>query len=615
MNNFNEIDLNVCRANWLNACKSPNEDVGVVINRFAPFSTALVCARRWENGDKESGKKAITIMSTVFPGAHTSEAPYIGLPLGIEEDGNIHHYVTNSVVRQLFDQMAEMELTPKNIIRACVDLQAIARMYAEGTIDAAKTAVNVLIENMKNLKKLKAASKLDLNLRMDWKSESVKLSLSKEGTEKRVVVNDIFHELRLEGMKEAAQLARFFIDKKQQMPSEIMAHATLFATKPENASLLALTRKAKMMYWTLCQVRRNTEKERCEGLKDKQLISQVKKAIKPAYDVQFEALANMLRVGYANLDVYEKVCLLLYVTFEDAKSSAKTEVSRFAQDLMGEEFFNFVLGIYEGDDSVCQYTEDALIRCNGYEDGDTAEFVFGEAEEDGKFAMAKDASLEGEFLIRKNREGKMVASRKISDVIAAPEGDSSQVTFVTKMNIRNTAQTRKMLEGVLTKDMDVQLVPYNKQFGLRDAVLINGKKVFEFACDTGKNDQKAANAYLSNMYSVKGKVASAVYGLVETSNHCFYLQAIVTLNDCVKTKTVDNYLGEDMVDAKIRKATAAESKAKVMTRNTQSYKACSDALPGLSKKTAVRPQVKAQGRPAMSKGRGVTTGKKDSILL
>ena len=620
----NVLDLNVCRDNWMHACTSPNLDVGVVINRFAIFSTALVCAKRWAAGSEKAGKKAVIIMRTAFPGSHDVNS-YQPLPRGVEEDGNIHHYVNESVVADKFAEMGAMALTPENIEAACIDLQAIARMYAEQTIDAAKTGAEVIIENIENLKKLQAKSKLALEVVIDWNKTAAKVEKNTGVTikcaapsQKKVAIEDIFHELRLEGMKEVAQLAMYLSSAEQHMPEEVMAYAREVAEKTP-AGVLELVRKVKKIYMSLAQIRKNTEKRHTEGLTDEQLISQIKKAIKPAFDAQFEGLRNMLRVALADMDMYDKVALCLYVTYDEmgnkGRKGADAEVSKFVQDLLDKEFFLFILGMYDGDDSVCQYTEDALIKCHGYEDGDVADFVFGEAEDDGKYAMAKEASLEGEYIIRKNRNGKFVASRKVADSVEVPAGDPTQITFVTKMKVRYSKEAEVALEKALVKGAEVQLVPYDKAHNLRRAVLVNGVQVAEFQNDTGDLKQKEANAYFDELHAVKGKLVSAVYGLVNDGN-VSYLQAVVTIGKCVKTTKVEKYAGTAMIEKKLKEAAEAKRAERVAKRKAAvangSFTNCEDALPGIAmpvkkvakaapKKAAVLPGLPGFGKVAAPK--------------
>ena len=611
------LDLNVCRDNWMHACTSPNLDVGVVINRFAIFSTALVNAKRWAAGNEKAGKKARLIMKTAFPGKH-DVSEYAPLPCGKEEDGNIHHYVTESIVADKFAEMGAMALTPENIEAACIDLQAIARMYAEGTIDAAKTGAEVVIENIENLKKLQAKSKLALEVTIDWNKTAAKVEKNTgvsikcaASSSKKVAVEDIFHELRLEGMKEVAQLAKYLSSAEQCMPEEVMAYTREVAEKTQ-VGVIELVRKVKKIYMSLAQIRKNTEKRHTEGITDEQVISQIKKAINPAFDAQFEGLRNMLRVALSDMDIYEKVALCLYVTYDEmgnkGRKGADAEVSKFVQDLLDKEFFLFIMGLYDGDDAVCQYTEDALIKCHGYEDGDVAEFVFGEAEDDGKYAMAKEASLEGEYIIRKNREGKFVASRKVADSVEVPAGDPTQITFVTKMKVRYSKEAELALEKALIKGAEVQLVPYDKAHNLRRAVLINGVRVAEFQNDTGDIKQKEANDYFDNLHAVKGKLVSAVYGIV-TEGSASYLQAVVTIGKCVKAKTVENYNGTAMIEKKLKEVAEVQRAERLAKRKAaaakadSSYRNCEDALPGLGApaKKKVAPKKVASTLPGLAK--------------
>ena len=608
-----KINNNVCREYWIKSCMSANLSPGVVINAFSIFSTALVNARRWkENGDEKARKIAMTIMSTAFPGK-LRKGDYTPLPRGLEEDGNIHHYIINDVVKAKFEEMAQMELTPENIIQACIDLQAVARMYAEQTIDAAKTGLMIVVANIEYLQKLKAASKLKAEIVLDWDKQKAKIEKEKlPVNSKKKVVTDIFEEFRMEGFDIAVKVAQYFAGIKQTMPEEVLRYGAQLAGNPVNRNALAQLRRVKNYYATLNQIQRFTIRQQTEGMTgDKEFVSQTKKAIKPAFDTQFATLTKTLRSETSHLNAIDRACLALHVTYEKTRDE---NVSRFAQDLLAQELMLLILHLHEGDESVPQYTEDALIRCNGYEEGDIADFVFGEAEDEGKLAVAREATLEGEYIIRKNKNGKFVASRKLSDIFAPAAGDSSEVVFVTKMTLGYNPTTVAALEKALVKGADVQLVPYHAKLDLHDAVLINGVQVANFQCDNGPKADKMVNKYFRDFYSIKGKLKSAVYGMTrDEKNNKVCLQAVVTLTKCERTKKVDNYVGKaliaDAVNSKLREERAARKAARMAkqaeaaAKADSSYRNCEDALPGLGApaKKKVAPKKVASTLPGLAK--------------
>ena len=548
------LDLNVCFNNWWNLGLSANLDVGRVINMFAIFATALVDARRWKAGDEEAGNRAVQIMTTAFPGNHDQET-YLPLPCGVEEDGNVHHYVTNSVVRDQFDMMANMKLTPESIMVACFDLQAISRMYGEQTIDSAKSGMEVIIENLKQLKSMKSASKLELKVKIDWDNDKVKLTQHKPEDETKVVINDIFNQLRMEGIKEVAQLADMLAKVDQSFSEKTTAWIEQIASDPEYAGYISLIRLVKQMYMSVSQVKNNCISSLAKACSDREILEQYKKAIKPVYDMAYDGLRNMLRTALAPISSYRKIALCLYVTMEDKKAKtgckgSSSNLSKFTQDLLDKEFFLFICQLYKGDESVPKYTEDALEKCIGYEDGDVAEFVFGEADDENGRAVAVDPTLDGQYIIRKNENGRMVASRKIADLVEVPEGDASKLTFITKIASKNGVS--KDLDSVIKPGVEVQLVPFNKQYGLHDAVLVDGEEVFKFRCDEG--EKRGNSAFISKHYgNAVGVVSSAIVGVVnlpqDNGKIITCKVAVVTLKD-VRREAVIKYTGQAKPAAK-----------------------------------------------------------------
>lgn len=663
------LDMGVCHVNWRSMIDSGNIDVGKVINLFAIFSTALVNARRWlENGDEKARElaQAIFEIACPTPDGATRHDGYTPLPRGLESDGHFHHYVVNDVVRERLDNMAVMELSAENIVSAAIDMQAIARMYAEETIDSAKTGLEVVIENLKALQGLKMKSKLAAEAKLDWEKKTCHTVLAK-APKKKKLINDIFSELRESGFASVEEAAKILLAQEQKMPQPILNYCARIAG--ENPLFLALAQKVKRMYRDLSAIRRATEEELIFALgtnPDQQLISQVKKGVKPAYDVAFAALSNMLRSNSKDLNCLKRTAVLLYATYYDEEGkAAEGDVPRFAQDLLSEDFFASVIlwlqkGVFEAPGShliapdvelsakqifqmtrrsgsyeafsgnyqrvsgdvgeELTYTEEALIECKGFAEGEEVDFVFGEAEADDgkKVAVAADPELDGTFIIRRNAKGKLVASKKIIGLVVerVPEGDPTQVTFISKMLIKDTAIAREELSKRLKKGAVVQLVPYNKKHGLHDAVIIDGEQVMEFSCDLGKSAQKKVNAFFGDLYGVKGKIVSAVFGAVEKEDKNgfpeYYLQAIVTLGECVKTTTVDVFKGRKMIGKEIkRKQAQAIAKANAMF----GYK----TQQSVAKAVADKPAKKVVNKPVTNTpsgrtGRVSTTGATETLI-
>lgn len=521
-----DMDQNVGFANFYNSAMSPNLDVGRVINIFSVFTSAIVAAKAWKmkKSVAKNQKHCEDIFNTAFPGAHNVPG-YLPLPLGVEEDGNMHQYVTDSVIKAKMAEMAAMAITPENVFAAAMDLQAIVRLYAESTIDAAKTGLDVIIENLENLKKLKRASKDELEVMVDWNNDTADIRRTKQFVSKGgKVVNDCFDAIRCDGMNEVLHLASYLAKEKQQFPGDILMRIEQAGNDPRNAGLVEAVRLVKEMYLSLSQLY-NREMNAVRAItNDKEIIAQHKKALKPTYDAQYDGLRNMLRVAMHGMSAVDRMMIALYVTYtekglKNGRKGASSDVSDFSQILLPEEFFLFALDLYKDDDRVPKYTEDSLEKVEGIvAEGEVVDFVFGEAEGtaivDGKeevlfSAVAKDPRLEGEFMVRKNREGRWVASRKLTDIIQVPEGDDSKLTFVTKIGEQDIKLLNQNFH-MLKRGTEVSLVAYDKAHNLHDAVILNGKQVMRFRSEAGKN-----NAYVTKLFNLKkGKVASVVSGVM-----------------------------------------------------------------------------------------------------
>lgn len=564
-----KLDLTVCRQHWMRAALSPNRAPGQTVVPFSQFTTALVYAKMWKQGDMRAAGICKAIMATAFPFMHKKGATYEPLPLDVHE-GNVHQYICEDVIKDRIEQMGQMELTAENCFLAAFDLQAIARYYVETIIDAAKNGKIVVIENVDNFDRKKEFSRQDLGFHVNWDTRAVE-----EDWQPRSLRNgqsyllDVFQTLRKEAMAQAEGQMQELAKLEQKLPDETWGWVKKIALSPECSKYILFCKRMKEMYWSLNSIKRSYDEMLKRGLADDQagsaLVELRNKGVKEAYNVAFDRLRDQLRLVLANVSPLHRVALLVYVTFMYRRpEETKKQISSFAQQMLEEEFFQWVLMIYRKDLNVPRYTEDLLEEVRGFYDDDTdedrtVEFVFGQYESDDgeRFALAKSPELDGKYLVRKNGNGKWVASRKIRDLVQIPVPSENTLTFITKMSedLRTEEADRN---GLFNPGTVVTLLPGIKVNGQNeDAVIVNGKSVTEFRCDYLERSDTQGTAYKLNakeqkqggrwikddvtraLYNhMQGEVASVVGAQVKGERSRAQYVAIVTLKNVRKVTGV-----------------------------------------------------------------------------
>ena len=505
-----KLNGSISRQYWGMTCASPNIDVGRVINAFQKFSTTLVDAQAWSKGETK-GAVSCGIFKVVFPGAHNVHA-YEPLKR-ITRDGNVVVPLAASMIPDLFQRIRDMELSASNIIAASRDLQAVARLYAEQTIDASKTGLTVVIENLEGLQKVLSLSKADINTIIDWRDLSVETRTDDAATKQRAAkkggaaINDIFHTLRKNGMEMNADLARLLLSEKQARPEKTRAWIEAFGKEEKNAAAIESVVVLKKMYTSLSKASASKRRQLKSVLKDKDSFAEAKAAIAPAIDAQYDALRNMLRCVLAEYSPVDRIRAALYVTI--FKGDDNGVLSDFASQLLEEEFFLFVLkiGAKEGSEELIgkipQKTEDAIRDVYGVDDGDVMEFVAGEAEKDGKYASARSHELCGEFTLRRQEDGRWVATKPLETLVAVPEADPSLIMFMSHVDDGASVKAEDLAPGT-----QVVLVDYHKTSGLKNTVVLDGVPSFRY-----RNEMKTV---VEAMYAKKtGEILQSFIGDVD----------------------------------------------------------------------------------------------------
>lgn len=590
------LDLTVCRQHWMRACLSPNRAPGQTVVPFSQFTTALVYAKQWKAGDMRAAGICKAIMAASFPSRHVKGATYEPLPIEVR-DGNVHQYICESVIKDRIKQMNEMELTAENCFLAAFDLQAIARYYVETIIDAAKTGKIVVIENVDNFDAKKEFSRQDLAFHVDWDTRVVAEDWKPRRLGKgQSYILDVFQGLRKGAMAKAEAELQELAKLEQKLPDDTWAWVKKTALDPECRKYILFCKRMKEMYWSLNNIKKSYDKmlqEGIDGLQGSAIVELRNEGVKEAYNAAFDHLRDQIRLTLADVTPLHRVALLVYVTFMYRNPrETKKQISSFAQQMLEEEFFQWVLMIYLHDKKVPKFTEDALEKVRGFdektqsEEERTVEFVFGqyESEDGSKVAIAKSPELDGEYIVRKS-DGRWVASRKIRDLVKIPVPSENTLTFITKMreDLRTEAADH---DGCFDLGKTVTLLRKAHVGGgkFEDAVVVDGVSVTEFRCDSRETtddegqplrlapkEQKAGfrwvnDEVLRNLYDhMQGEVDDVVGAKIPGDRGRDQYIAIVTLKNV--RKVVDVKVTETTKGAK-PKAAAKVAKKDVQFHST-----------------------------------------------
>lgn len=581
------LDLGVCRSHWMRSVLSPNLSPGQTVVLFSHFSTILVMARKWKTfGDPEAAALCKRVFGEIFPGAHKADVDYEPLPMKVV-NGNLNQFIAEPLIKAKFELIGEMALTAENCFLAAFDMQAVARYYVETIIDASKKGTIVIIENLGNLKRLKSLSRQDLGFHIDW-NRNVPVKdwkpriVARKGEPQPVVLKDIFQDVRMNGIDKAMEMSRDLLKVKQVFGPEWVDWVNKQVAPIAVKKYIELARRVKQMYYSLNQVKtwfmmhqpfsRTTEERQS-----------YEKGLKQTFNAEYDHLRNMFRAATPELNVPQRIAVLMWVTLHDKKAES-VEVSSFSQDLFEEEFFLFVMGTMASDPRVPQYTEDKLDKVVGFSEDDseedrTVDFVFGEYESDDgkKAALASSPDLDGTFLLRKNAEGRWVASRRIVDQVEVPAGDPTHLTFITKVDSSDQVEAARV-NNVLMPGTTITLVPsvplgQDKKMG--DFAVIDGKGVFEFRLDPKVEDPVTHKSYykkdgvIRKLYTnMQGEIESTVIGEVKCPQGPRTV-AIITLKDARRVTRPQKI---ELPEVETQKEEAAAEEVKKQPAEKKVYK-------------------------------------------
>lgn len=493
-----KLDAKITAHFWADTIQRGNLPVGKVIVAFASFATIIVDAIN-DNGGKGL-RYAKLMFKAAFPGDHKDGTTYHSLPLQVRDDKTVHHYACQKAIERAFDEMKSMELSVCNIKNACLDLQACARYYAEKTIDAAKTGELIIVPNLKNLRRVKARSRVkNWQVRNDWDKKIPVFEHDKAKTGKtNVEIVDIPERLRTNICEPELETFSYECFKHEQVFSKAcLAWCQKVAEKEEQRNLprLNFVRQIRDMFYSASQMMRNKRKEIREELKyhkiSKDEASDRETSVQESYNGVFAGLTAMLRKGLEDLDPKERMAICLAITFEEKKADQKASV--FAQKLLPEEFLGFVAKVCSKAVDVATDLSNPVDACKNVFDGEQVELhdgMFWDQKND-RYVIAEDDTLEGTFRAYSKGHGKWVLKPDVKNALAEniriPAIESNTIVLISKdiPNLDTQFVDAQLHSGDMIQAMPTVQNGYDKEY--QSYLAKDGKMLLPIRC--GKLDK------------------------------------------------------------------------------------------------------------------------------
>lgn len=586
--------------------ENSNMEVGQVTVRHLIFSELIVQIRA-----AKGLKDAEEVFKLCFGNCHTVEEgkgkKVYESPLAagyyVDEFGISCVKISPRLADLVVDEVKVMELNEANVIAACTDLQICGRMFQELTIDATKTMLKINIPYGEDMIHVKLNSREqeeeNYNAKCDWKffnstaeerqqqaaadlrkqittgipamkryqsvsyvmnTDDSKTVYEQRGQSKIFVrhVADFYNELRISLLTRGLEFADRMMNEEQELDLKIRADISVAMRRSEMKEAYQLCVFFHDAFRTIQSYQsKSISTASNEYPKKSAALEEHVKGIKADAHAAVEALSNQFRVEFTKLGLsdLDMIYALLHTVLTEGNNAS------YAHSVLEEEFFKFAIKSMENDEQTPQFSEDALIHCD-FEEGEVVKFKIGKAVKDGKMACTdSDTPLCGEFIIRRNKYGKLVASQKIVDIVKSPAVQENKLIFITKPGGGKDNYTSQHLQDV-TKEMmapgaRVTLVPYIKGQDVHDAIVINGVIIGSFRTSYSIAGKPVCPKSVTNMYLYKEGTVEHI--IVSDQGNGVGQVAVITLKD-VKTVPVPIIKGNKIKEEQVARMTAVKNR-------------------------------------------------------
>ena len=349
----------------------------------------------------------------------------------------------------------------ESIRKFAYDMDFLARLFAEKSIDAAKKLVQVDCEYIEFLGSPLMSRHLNnenFNVVVDDRLDddnhkesvgSVDEFLAKTEINGKIVttnmvddddthVHDNLFDLALDQLDDIKSFAVKLSGYTQAMPAEVMEYCDAVANTKSGCRTTALFRMVIQQFRTLNSNRTQQFGKIREYLREyaysysrrelENIFKDIKEVVeKNEFGPIFEAMTDMLRRVSFHMSHVERAAIMMSLINGAGDGSG----SKIMYRLLPEEYVLWVVEMSRkfGCWEVADYVEERLNEVSGFEDGEVAEFICGSANEEDKHAFS-DEDLDGYWMICETEDG-FVARKPIEDFIKIDEPEDT-VVFQTK---------------------------------------------------------------------------------------------------------------------------------------------------------------------------------------
>lgn len=561
-------------------------------------------ARLLRNGSDREKKMALGTFYAIFCSRQRGNKNFedfngVRIPVQLSIEGLEYITVSTKYADNVVFAACYMKPTIDNALKVLDALQAIERMYQELTIDAVKNAYAFSIPyEVSPYAKLKSRKEMDFKILWDDKDnkfeyvvdlEETKVSYKNEkrrdGTVRAVctlMIKDIMQHARIAGFNEIKGTAEKLLSMNQKVDHfviDLIGSALSDATKKEVADAIYSQRK---MFGDI------------NSLKTKELNSvdeddsSAKQFINNKYNELFKSLANNIRIIFKEANIINNddkmACLFAAVTKESVNNGEidfDASATNYIAKLLPEEYILFILEHY----AETFMTKDKVLTYENCKDGDKLIFTdgIGINEEGGK--VITDASLNGEFVFRKEvitkNDKKVWIEKSIKDFIQIPEVDMTQRLFITSdyQNIAVSDSTNAY--EILQSNMDTLCV------ATEVLLSVLGKtgygNIAAIVDRTGKSAKggkiKVSNSVLERkLYNgCRGIVSSTVSGLIKNQDTKRNAYVCVGILSDIKEATQEEIKIAQEINAKLD-TTKAKTEVKSVHKGSKLLQSIENSL-------------------------------------
>lgn len=333
------------------------------------------------------------------------------IPIKTSKEGLKYVTVSIKYAEDVVYAARRMKLTRDNVLKALYALQSIERMYQELTIDAVKNAYDFTIPyEVSPYAKLKSRQEIVFGIKWDLSSNQAFEDFYKAIMIANTAFSDkdkIFDEqlifdsvqfARLEGLIEIKETIKKITSMKQEVDPLVINLISSALSDPVKKEVSDAIYSQRKIFGDI----NNLKIKELNSIKDDDSSS--KQFINDRYNELFKVLANNIRIIFKEANIINNddkmSCLFAAVAkenIENGEINFDASATNYIAKLLPEEYILFILDHY----TEIFMTKDKVLSYENCKDGDKIIFTNGTGvnKEGGK--VITDASLNGEFIFRK----------------------------------------------------------------------------------------------------------------------------------------------------------------------------------------------------------------------